>query len=440
MSTQTFYQLFVKYPRTLTTLKTNELLGRCHENLPPLLGSSLANLEVRTVQVSSIRYPEWRTWPAVRFVRNVLGAVKFNKLVLGDERWTWASGRADGPHKPYFEQMPLLRLLRGFMEIGGLSSLHQLDLIGVKVTGSVPEDSLLDFYRLTRLSLESCPGTSDLLAVLTRNADRVKLKELKIREEKVPLEVMRNLEVFLSSFTGLELLSVLLDNASETMNYRGFMQSHGATLKVLVWECRKRNRTLAPFDLETSSDDGPAFIEELCKTCTKLEELSIALDMRLQYENTIKCNRIKSLLPFQVLTLPNLKTFHSRILPSASRLGVSREFVMQANKAIVSMYISWGYFTLGTKCNLELVAVGSPSYSDRWLQSHTMRAYEENTTIATPIFFDVGITQDSDLLNKHKLSCIGKFNQAKKSFVCDGLDEIKESYAYTRVFDSYWLR
>ncbi|PGH06605.1 hypothetical protein GX51_02232 [Blastomyces parvus] len=381
---------------------------------------------------------------------------RLNHLVLGDERLVLSAdmNAAIVSAAPY-TQVSLYGVL---LPLTGapvrLDNLSKLDIIGMDIASPqillAPMRSVFDLYNLNRLSLISCVGTERLLKLLSKPAphmmfpyvdSRMRLKEFCIRYEGPTLELKAALVQFLTSFTGLELLSVLLDDdpGIEVMDHTGIMFTHGPTLKVLVWEIRKRNRTERPFSLETPVGGRPAFLELLSETCPNLQELGVVLNMRLLYQRGQGIGRISSRRPFAMLRLPHLKTLHCRdVFIHKGRL-LSTAHVLNATKAIATSFLDWAYYFHDASSPLELLAVGPLSFHDRWILNHYSQDYT-TTPDAGPIFYDVSTCPDNLMGIAHRLNPLLKVRQPYRTIELDDVEMVRQDYKHTRVFDSYWLR
>ncbi|PGH10762.1 hypothetical protein AJ80_07412 [Polytolypa hystricis UAMH7299] len=447
----TLAELLNKRPN-LIHIHANEMMGRPFE-ISSKAGTALTALELRTIHVSARHISTSGISPAAS-VLVMRSGKNLKRLVLGNERWALTSKNMttdfladDGAKRiaPLDEIMK--RISRGR---NVLPSLSHLDLIAVQVSpsspGAVDLCHTFDFNRLTRLSLESCRGTEALLLNLAIPDSPVtlNLKEFRIRHEAPSEKLLPALETFLSSFTGLELLSVLLDKTERMIDHKGFMRAHGPTLKVLVWEGRKTNKTLVPISLEVKrehNDPSEPFLVDLGLHCRNLRELSIPLNMRLPFETGIKAWRVLIGLPFQLLALPHLKTLHGRFLPFPRRNVVSTIFVVNANKSVATEYLDWGYHKLGRKPNLDLVALGAPTYNDRYLQDYGASDYRK-MNILPPLFYDVQVVSNNLTGHNHFLNPLGERNGngGNTDFIPASIDTIRETYPHTRVFESYWLK
>lgn len=144
----------------------------------------------------------------------------------------------------------------------------------------------LNFSQLSRLVLESCPGSKELLSSLARSSESLlsqtqgalNLKEFVFRYENPTPVIVEALAGFLKSFSGLELLSVLLDRVSKMLHPACFLSTHGRSLKILVWEGKTALTTdLSEVTSLTLGDGrlGNAAIANICEQCPNLVELAI---------------------------------------------------------------------------------------------------------------------------------------------------------------------
>lgn len=176
---------------------------------------------------------------------------------------------------------------------------------------------LLDIDCLTSLKLESCSCIEGISHLVSLNKEvsskpRLKLRTLAIRSEESDAGFLTKLEVLLSSFSGLEDLSVLLEGSGPFLSPKVFIPNHGSTLQTLLWE----QRTWPPrnsIGLATSTGeeaDGLAMPCDISRGCPNLRELGLALNVapdinfqafykvddpsRLYFNANIKTERRKS--------------------------------------------------------------------------------------------------------------------------------------------------
>ncbi|EEH41323.1 hypothetical protein PAAG_03609 [Paracoccidioides lutzii Pb01] len=486
MSHETFAAIFTAHINTLSSLETNTLTGSEVAILPwrPNLVQSLP-LSIGLHNLKIVGRNGTLNSSLLNFLTRL--APRFDHLVLGDELLLHTLDDAWGgrPHRVYEKPSvgDVLRLLAGATNT--LENLSKLDVIGMEVArapnqqatdaaltlmslqeihGSaidvtlfldqgVPLRPTIDLYNLRRLSLISCTGTEGLLTVLSLPAPhttlpyvqtRMRLKEFCIRHEFRQRGIKTALENFLLSFRGLELLSILLDgvtcriNPIEVPNHEMFMDVHGPTLKVLVWEIRKHQGN-TPVDVEDSISGESSFLEYLSETCPNLQELGLVLNMKLLHRRGLAMRRIASHTPYSMLRLPHLKTLHCRdIFITQGRLSTPG-FIVNATKSIATAFLDWGFHIHGGASSLELLAVGPMHTRDRWIQNHIRQDYTHRPE-AGPIFYDVRTYPDNLTGVSHLLNPLLKTRQPNGEIVLDEVENIRQHYKYTRVFDSYWLR
>ena len=161
--------------------------------------------------------------------------------------------------------------------------LRCLELYGLDLpssTGGLTEG--IDPTSLRRLCLESCDGVERVLCNLTENTHHpLNLQELVLRIENPTQLTNKALYSFLTSFSGLKVLSVLIETTDPMPRVDCFLEAHGPTLQVLVWEGRKSPRHDNRDDTSHtlgSVYDPESEISKILSQCTKLVELSIAWD------------------------------------------------------------------------------------------------------------------------------------------------------------------
>ncbi|KLJ07448.1 hypothetical protein EMPG_17071 [Blastomyces silverae] len=453
MDHETFASLFAMHADTLMGIETHALTG---DEVPILPGSHRLDRFPRLrIALYASQTSGWDNTlnPSMIALLACLTR-RLNHLVLGDERLVLSvDGYPPIAPSPPFTQTSLYQVLRPLAGVPArFDNFSKLDIIGMDITSPpnqlVPLGPVFDLYNLNRLSLVSCVGTEGFLKALSRPAphmmspyvaSRMRLKEFCIRYEGPTPELKAALEQFLTSFTGLELLSVLLDDEPEheMMDHTGIMLAHGPTLKVLVWDIRKRNRHERPFCLENPVRGRPAFLALLSETCPNLEELGVVLNMRLLYQRGQGICRIRSQRPFVMLRLPRLKTLHCREFFIQKGRLLSTAHVLNATKAIATSFLDWAYYSHGGSSPLELLAVGPLNFHDRWIQNHFSQDYTE-TPDAGPMFYDISTCPDNLMGIAHRLNPLLKVRQRNRDIELDDVEMVRQDYKHTRVFDSYW--
>ena len=130
-------------------------------------------------------------------------------------------------------------------------SLETLGLYGLNFV-NVVEGAIglqIDFDSMTSLRLESCSGLNEAFTILTgydasQNAalNALQLKSFFVRHEGVDQAFAQHLTAFLTSFTGLRHLCLLLEGHHQAMSKAPVLNKHGKTLQTLVWDERRRPR------------------------------------------------------------------------------------------------------------------------------------------------------------------------------------------------------
>jgi hypothetical protein len=168
-------------------------------------------------------------------------------------------------------------------------NLHCLHLVGIVLRNPLPRAPLIftNLEVLQSLCLESCSGVLQLLESLTSFAN-LQLKRFWLRCEEDTFEFRTVLNSFLESFSGLEHLAILLDNARAPLEIGKLTDKHGMTLKTLVWESRQGPRTTIKVNTSypmANSGKDHSDLGLICDDCMQLEELGIAIDWNGKLEN-----------------------------------------------------------------------------------------------------------------------------------------------------------
>ena len=129
------------------------------------------------------------------------------------------------------------------MEILSLESLALIGLNLEDIVGGGPFGLGIDINILTALEVKSCSGLNEAFTFLVgRHAAAFKLKSFFLRHEEESPAFAQNLTDFLTSFTGLKHLWLLIEGQSRALNKGPILEMHGKTLRTLVWDERKRPR------------------------------------------------------------------------------------------------------------------------------------------------------------------------------------------------------
>ena len=138
----------------------------------------------------------------------------------------------------------------------------------------------IDIKILTALRVESCSGLNEAFTILIGNDNStlspLKLTSFFLRHEGGNLAFAQNLTLFLTAFTGLKHLTLLIDGQRHAMGKASILKMHGETLLTLVWDERSR-----PRQGEKTSKDTAVFaggdIELISQKCPNLTALGICI-------------------------------------------------------------------------------------------------------------------------------------------------------------------
>jgi hypothetical protein len=257
--------------------------------------------------------------------------------------------------------------------------LRELSLSGLDVSllrpASIPQ--ALFFCRLERLTLESCPGSIDLLESIgstfhwTATSPEApqtpqtipSLKHFLFRHENPNTALKDALIRFLSSFTGLRTLSLLLENAAILERPSTFIAEHGPTIKTLVFESRIQPRehlsldTSRPFGVGGYSHElWEESVNDIARLCPNLVELGMGFPWT---DEMVRLR--KTALP----TLQHLETIHIRNFPENHVFSQLGDYSI---KEYATKFIEWVFpaRTGGERPALTHLAIGPTIYESRW--------------------------------------------------------------------------
>lgn len=267
-----------------------------------------------------------------------------------------------------------------FQDVKNLENLgfYGLDVSPLSLEPIKPTSFLV---HLRHLTLESCNGSAELLENLATafhdtqltsspNEKVPHLKHFLFRHEAPSPQLKTALNRFLTSFTGLQTLSLLLENATLLDRPSTFLPSHGPTLQTLVLECRIQPRE--NLGLDTSRPFGAgAFtqtlwqdtIEDICRLCPNLEELGTGFPWN---------DEIVRLRKTSVPTLQKLKTIHIRNFPECTHLSQLGDYSI---REYATKFTEWVFPSLvgGSRPALETLALGPTLYETRWKSNPARR-------------------------------------------------------------------
>ena len=287
-------------------------------------------------------------------------------------------------------------------------NLEVLELVSLESAPLIRQPHSLYWEGLKALTIEDCALTIEdcadpviLLEHLTRlfgtsqQAERgPNLKEFRLRRQDSPLALYEPLNNFLKSFSGLRLLSILLDGC-ERAPYElngDVLKAHGRTLKILVLESRDECRCDAAVHgshmgwNEIYSPDGEpsSQLSRIVRYCPNLSELSLCFP----WDHTVDGydGFLEGPAESLALHMPHLKTLEIRnsvVLRDAvgdRRSGMSqaaqreerrclREIEVHHTKfanAIAGTFLSCRAQSEMSLPKLGLIVIGSLRYKDRW--------------------------------------------------------------------------
>lgn len=168
-------------------------------------------------------------------------------------------------------------------------SLSSLTLVGLSLLDLVDScgQPVVDWTNLGGLALKSCWQLDSTFKFLQSaivksdgSGESVSLKSFDLRSDRElnPANVVDALKSFLTSFTGLVHLGILLeDNYTASSLFPFILKSHGPTLKRLIWDVRVRERTSFMLDVSRAQSKN-AHVFSIVEKCHLLEELGISFD------------------------------------------------------------------------------------------------------------------------------------------------------------------
>ena len=298
-------------------------------------------------------------------------------LELGQERQLFEQYRRS--RIGFLEQInQSLDVLGPSMRIQSMPKLHKLALYGLDATSLVPSSipDALFFYQLESLTLESCSGSAGFLGSLagtfrySQTSPQVvvktvpKLKHFFFRHENPTTPLKDALINFLSSFTGLQTLSLLVENATFVERPSALINTHGPTLQTLVLESRIQPRehlgldTSRPFGIGGYSQQlWEDTISDICASCPALHELGIGFPWDDEMVLVRQTGSLSSLRA--------LRTMHVRNFPESSVLSQIGDYSI---KEYAQKYLEWVYPALvgEPKPALETLSIGPTVYETRW--------------------------------------------------------------------------
>lgn len=187
-----------------------------------------------------------------------------------------------------FREMAKEELIAFERDMMRMFSLETLGLYGLNFA-DVVEGALgfqIDFDSMTSLRLESCSGLNEAFTILMgHDASQIatlstlQLTSFFLRHESVDQTFTQHLTTFLTSFTGLNHLGLLLEGHTQAMSRAPILEKHGKTLHTLVWDerrgPRKETNTVTSLHLKDNN------LNLISKKCPNLQTLGLSMRWRM---------------------------------------------------------------------------------------------------------------------------------------------------------------
>ena len=175
-------------------------------------------------------------------------------------------------------------------------SLEKLVLIGLNLEDIIGGalNFKIDFKVLTGLKMESCSNLNEAFTALigkdNSTLSELKLTSFSLRHEEGDPAFAQNLTLFLTSFTGLKHLSLLIEGQTQAMSKGPILEMHGKTLRILVWDERSGPRKMTKSDTALFlSKNG---LSVIWQTCPNL----YALGLCVPWESTTASSTVKIII------------------------------------------------------------------------------------------------------------------------------------------------
>ncbi|KAH0837533.1 hypothetical protein AYO21_05021 [Fonsecaea monophora] len=442
---QTLTSLAQRHERTLRRLHFYDIASWKEGTLVPRY---LTSLEARTVNDGEA-------------VENILAANRksIERLSLGQEKQLIDSYQSSRLSFLQQIQQPLETLFPSLYRLDTFPQLRELSLQGLDLTplrpSSIPH--ALFFCQLERFSLESCAGSHDLLESIAGTFHwastspeapqnpRVSpsLKHFLFRHENPTTPLKEALVRFLSSFTGLRTLSLLLENGAILERPSTFIAEHGPTLETLVFESRIQPRehlsidTSRPFGVGGYSHDlWEESINDIARLCPNLRELGMGFPWN---DEMIRLR--KTALP----TLEHLRTIHIRNFPENQVFSQVGDYTI---KEYATKFVEWVLPSSigGTTPSLTHLAIGPTLYESRWKIMPPSIATDANASTTQRRQQATSRAQPPEFLRTHHF-CLDWAKTRFNRWSClitsvseNYMEEITGQKPLGGVFEQVWLR
>ncbi|KAI9721802.1 MAG: hypothetical protein M1812_002137 [Candelaria pacifica] len=251
--------------------------------------------------------------------------------------------------------------------------LNSLHLIGLDVSLTLSESfpRIFKFAPLETFYLESCVGSEDLLESLavsfgSTSIDHApKIKDFRFRHEESGSILHDALGKFLSSFSGLQSLAILLDGTRDMPHPRCFTHKHGDTLKTLVWDGRSGART--DFGVRTAILASETFVHSqltyISENCPGLVELGVSIDWRHTYQGVVPS--IRNLKLLRTLNIRNVPECPEESIGSPPPILPTEQYARIAATQLMESTVEFEGIVAVPRpipCSVKLITTGAITY------------------------------------------------------------------------------
>ena len=324
----------------------------------------------------------------------------------------------------------------GFAEI---PNLQKLALAGVDLRPILPteiEDALY-LTDLQELTIESCVGTPEFLTAAASiftfaQSDSCPepkpipmLEKFQLRHEASTTALKEALRHFLTSFSGLRMLSILLENGSISLKPADVLANHGSMLEQLVMETRIQPRELLrldtsrPFGLGSYNQQlWQEGTNDICRLCPGLRELSIGFPWN---------DEMVRIHTSPLLTLRNLSTVHIRNFPESNTLLHMGDYTI---KEYAVKFVEWTFGNVcgGERPQLNTLSIGPTIYESRFKCANSLRSKPPEFLQTHHFMVDWAQTR------------FGRWSAMVTRVSEKYMEEIRNERPLAGVFEQVWLR
>lgn len=349
----------------------------CYHLDVPHLAPSLLPRNLRSLECRSMGDAE-TLGRMVYANRDTLLSLRFGEeKSLVEEYYTLKTAVLEGIPRP-------LEAFSQVVNLSEIANLRKLALSGVDLQAVVPVDieSAMYLTNLEELTIESCTGCTEFLAaagsIFTFAQSEACpeprptpiLQRFVLRHEASNAALKDALLRFLTSFTGLHMLSLLFENGSMSLRLAELVGNHGQTLEQLVLETRIQPRELLRLDTSRPFGMGgysqqlwEEGTDDVCRLCPNLRELSIGFPWN---DEMVRIRQ--SPLP----KLQHLNTMHIRNFPESSTLLQMGDYAI---REYAIKFVEWTFGNLvgGDKPQLETLSIGPTVYENRFRGANPLR-------------------------------------------------------------------